>query len=69
MVALAVHLDQGRLKVRADLDEHPAQAIYRIAFEHFAPIFCQKDQMDVHLENAVPTMPNFVVVAHRPKDN
>ena len=69
MVALAVHLDQRRLKVRADLGEHPAQAIYRIAVEHFTPIFRHKDQMDVHLKNAVPPVPNFVVIAHRPKYN
>lgn len=69
MVTLAVHLDQRSLEVRADLGEHPAQAIYRITVEHFAPIFRHKDQMDMHLENAVPTVPNLVVIAHKPKYN
>lgn len=64
MVALAVHLDQGSLKVRADLGEHPAQAVYRIAVKHFAPIFRHKDQMDVHLENAMPPVSNFVVMCY-----
>ncbi len=69
MVALAIHLDQRGFKVRADLGEHPAQSVYRIAVKHFAPIFRHKDQVDVHLENAVPSVPNFVVIAHRPKYN
>jgi len=69
MVALAIHLDQGSLKVRADLGEHPAQAIYSIAVEYLAAIFRYKDQMDVHLKNAVPSVSNFVVIAHRPKYN
>jgi len=37
-----------------------------IAVEHPAAIFRHKDQMDVHLKNAVPSVSNIVVIAHRP---
>lgn len=69
MVALSVHFDQRSLKVCADFGEHPAQALYRVTVKHTATIFSHKDQMDVHLKNAVPPMSNLVVIAHRPNYN
>jgi len=66
MVVLAVHLDQLRLKVAADLGEDDSQPLNGVAIEYLSAIFRQKDQVDVHLEHAVPSMPNIVAVFHRP---
>jgi hypothetical protein len=38
-----------------------------VAIEHSAAIFRYKDQVDVHLENAVPPVSNIVVIAHIPR--
>jgi hypothetical protein len=64
MVVLAVHLDQLRLKVGADLGEDDSQPLNGVAIEHSAAIFRHKDQVDVHLEHAVPSMPNIVSVTN-----
>ena len=66
MVILAVHLNQRCLEVRADSPEHVAQPFNSIAIEYFAPVFRHKDQMYVHLKNAVPALSNVVVFFHRP---
>jgi len=63
MVVLAVHLDQLRLKVAADLGEDDSQPLNGVAIEYLSAIFRQKDQVDVHLEHAVPSMPNIVAVS------
>jgi putative transposase len=69
MIVFAVHLDQLSLEIGADLGEDGAQPVDGIAIEHFAAILRYKDQMDMHLKNAVPSVPNIVVVAHRPNYN
>ncbi|GAA5091352.1 hypothetical protein GCM10023337_17130 [Paenalcaligenes hermetiae] len=69
MIILAVHLNELRLKVGADLGKDRPQPVDGVAVEHITAILRHKDQMDVHLENAVPTMPNIVVIAHRPNYN
>ena len=69
MVVFAIHFHQARLEVGADLREHPAQTFDGIAIEHLSAIFCHKDQMDMHLKNAVSASANFVVINHRPKYN
>lgn len=69
VIVLAVHLDQLRLEVGADLGEDRAQPVDGVAIEYPAAIFRYKDQMDMHLKNAVSPMPNIVVVAHRPNYN
>ena len=64
MVIFAAHLGKRCLKVRTDSREHAAQPFNRIAIEYFAPIFCYKDQMYVHLKNAVPAVSNVVVMCY-----
>jgi putative transposase len=66
MVILAVHLDQLRLEADADLGEDVPQPLDGIVIEYLAAIFRHKDQMDVHIKNAVSPVSNIVVVAHRP---
>src|SRR5690606_13833719 len=53
----------------ADLGEDRAQPVDGVAIEYPAAIFRYKDQMDMHLKNAVSSMPNIVVVSHRPNYN
>ena len=65
MVILAVHLDQLRLKVGTGLGEDDAKPLDGVTVEHSAAILRHKDQMDVHLENAMPSMSNFVVFFYR----
>lgn len=66
MIVLAVHLNELRIKVGAGLGKDDSKPLNGVAIEHSAAIFRHKDQMDVHLENAVPSMSNIVVIAHRP---
>ena len=66
MVVFSIHFHQGRFHVFAHLAEHPAHPVYGITIKHLAAIFCHKDQMYVHLENAMPAMSNLVVFFHRP---
>jgi putative transposase len=66
MIVLAVHLDQNGIEVGADLGEDCPQAGDGFAIEDLAAVLRYKDQMDVHLKNAMPTMPNVVVYVHRP---
>jgi putative transposase len=66
MIVFAVHPDQLRLEVGADFGEDYAQSIDGVAIEYFAAIFRHKDQMDVHLENTVPTSAYVLRIAHRP---
>jgi hypothetical protein len=37
--------------------------------EYTASVFGHKDQMHMHLENAVPPLSNFIIIAHRPEDD
>jgi putative transposase len=67
MIVLAVHLNQIGLEVAAELRKNGAKPLDGVAVEYAASIFRDKDQMDVHLENAVPSMSNIVIIAHRPK--
>lgn len=66
MAILAIHFYQGCFKAFANLAKHQAQPIYGITIKHLATIFRHKDQMDVHLENTMPAMSNFIVFFHRP---
>ncbi|TQN75901.1 UNVERIFIED_ORG: hypothetical protein FHU00_4958 [Citrobacter freundii] len=66
MIVFAIHLDQLRLEVCADIGEYDAQPVDGVAVEHFVALFRHKDQMNVHLKNAVSSAFNIVVIAHRP---
>ena len=66
MVVFTVHLDQGCLKVQAYLGEHSPKAFNSSAIEHPIAVFSDKDQMDVHCENTVPTVRKFLTLTHRP---
>lgn len=69
MVGLAVHLDQVCLEVGADFGEHRSQSGDGDAIEDVAAVLGHKDQMHMHLENAVPAMSNVIAIRHRPNYN
>ncbi|TQO04913.1 UNVERIFIED_ORG: hypothetical protein FHU01_4524 [Citrobacter freundii] len=54
---MIVHLDQLNMM---------RSRLMAAAVEHFVALFRHKDQMDVHLKNAVSSASNIVVIAHRP---
>lgn len=62
MIVLAVHLDQMRLVIGADLGEDVAQPVDGIVVEPSAAVLRHKDQVDVHLKNTVPIV---LLAAHR----
>ena len=57
------------MEIGADLGEDGEQPVDSISIEHAAAILRYKDHMDMYLKNAVSSMPNIVVVAHRPYYN
>ena len=66
MVVFAIHLDEMRIEVSADIAEDGTKSLHGIAIEHFTTIFRHKDQMYVHFKNAVSTLANVIVFCHRP---
>ena len=66
MVISTLHLGKRCFKGCTDSPEHAAKPFNRIAIEYLAPVFRYKDQMDVHLKNAVYAVSNIVVFCHRP---
>jgi len=66
VIIFSVHLDQFRVEIGADLGEDRSQMSDGIAIEHFPAVFGDKDQMNMHLEYAVSSVPNIVVIYHRP---
>ena len=52
---LAIRLHQLRLEVHADLGEDGSQPVDCVAIEHPATVFRHKDQVGMHLENAMPS--------------
>ena len=54
------------MATKAHLAEDGTKPLYSIAIENPAAIFRHKNQVDVHLKNAVPSVTNIVIVFHRP---
>jgi len=54
MVGFSIDLDQVGLEVVADLFEDSLHGCVVRLFEHIIPVFGDKHQMDVKVENAMP---------------
>ena len=63
MVMLAIEFHQFRLKVDTDASEDAAQVINHFLGKYATAIFRHKDQVNVHLENAMPAVSHFVVIS------
>jgi hypothetical protein len=59
VVVFAIHLDQLRLEIVADVAEDGTKASDSISVEDPISVFCDEDQMDVKLKHAVSTVSNF----------
>jgi putative transposase len=67
MVAFAVHLHQHRFEVGADLGEDMPQLLNSFAVQNASAILGHEDQMNVHRENNVSTVPKVLAFVHRPE--
>ena len=54
MVVFAVHLNQGCAKVIANSSKHTLHGVVVIFPEYAAPVFGDKDQVNVQVEYAMP---------------
>ncbi len=59
MVVFPVELDQSRFEVVTDRGEDRMQILQDFLREDATPVFCDKDQVDVHQENAMSSMSKF----------
>ena len=59
VVVFAIHLDQLRLEIVADVAEDGTKASDSISVQRPISVFCDEDQMDVKLKHAVSTVSNF----------
>ena len=69
MVIFTTELHQFRLEIPAHAGKNAPQVIQHFFGEHFAAVFGHKDQVDVHQKDTVPSMPNIIVISHRPNYN
>jgi hypothetical protein len=66
MILFAIELYQLRFKVVTDPGKDAAQIVKYLFGEDLAPVFCDKDQVYVHIKNTMPSMSNIVAFLHRP---
>lgn len=66
MVVLAIELHQFRVKVLTDGSEDAAQVVQDGFREHAAPVFRNKDQMNVQMKNAMTTVSYVACFYHWP---
>ena len=66
VIVLTVKLHQLSLEVSADAGEDAMQVIKNLLGEDATPILSHKDQVNVDQENTMSSLPNYVVVVHRP---
>ena len=66
MIVSTVHFNKGSLKIIANIREDIAQAIESIPVKYASSILGNKDKVNMHLKNAVSSMPNFLAYIHRP---
>src|SRR5262249_26960651 len=64
---LAVELHEFCFEVGADAGKDGSQVVEDVLGKHLSAAFGHEDQMHMHREDAVSSVPNIVVVAHRPK--
>lgn len=69
MVMLSVELNQFSLEICADTGKDFAQVVDHLVGEYASSVLCHKDQMHMHIKNAVPAVSNVVVISHRPNYN
>jgi tRNA A37 threonylcarbamoyladenosine dehydratase len=66
MIVFAVHLDKLSREVKTDLRKDGTKSLDGISVQYSISILCNEDQMDMKLENTVPTVSDFTWQSHRP---
>lgn len=66
MVMLTIEFHQLRLKVGTDPSEDTSQVFNHFFGKHATTVFGNKDQVNMHLKNAMSALSYFVVFLHRP---
>ncbi len=69
MVLFSFRLDQFSCRLPADPSKRFPGYFDSFSIQHFFPVSGHKDQMDVHIENAMSSSSNLVVFLNRPKYN
>ena len=64
---LAIHLDQLCLEIAANFLEHDFEPLEGVSVKHLSSVFCDKDQVDMQCEDAMPAATNIVCQPHRPR--
>jgi len=59
VAVFAIHLDQLRLEIVADVAEDGTKASDSISVQYPISVFCDEDQMDVKLKHAVSAVSYF----------
>ena len=59
MIVFSVEFYKGRFKILTYFGEDVPHVLKNWFGEDFAPIFCHKDQVNMHIEYAVSSMSNF----------
>jgi putative transposase len=59
MIIFAVHFNQLRFEVHADLGKNVTQVLDGITIKNMTPIFSHKDQMYMQIENTISSSANF----------
>lgn len=66
VVVFTVHFHQGRFEIRTDPKEYVSEPFQRIVVEYSVSVLGNKDQVNVHGKNTVPSLPNLLISVHRP---
>jgi putative transposase len=66
MVGFPIHFDQLGFKALADLNEHVSEPLDGVSVENLLAVFGDEDQVHMHCEHAMSTVPNIACNHHRP---
>lgn len=69
VIPLAIKFFQRCAKVLADLREQLTQPCNGSLIKYISAVFCDEDQMHMHVKNAVPASPDVIDFIHRPNHN
>ena len=69
VVILAIKVNPLGFKIDTHGCEDSLKVFQNGFCEYAASVFSHKDQMHMHLEDAVPPLSNFIIIAHRPEDD
>ena len=69
VIPFPIHFNQFNIKISTNTGKVASQFFNCILIKYFSPVFCDKDQMDVHQEYTMSATANISFIFHRPKYN